>query len=224
MFAGLIKREGYLPHLLVVLIVVTVFTFGCAKAPMPDPTSAREIVAKAYAAGASQLAGEEYRAASLALSNAEKQIVDGDEELAWESLRLARKFAQDALRVTANEKRRRLDELHKEPQVEAAEPVVVKPKPVKVPPPKPAAPPVLQKPKLVSEIVVREGETLSNIAARQEVYGDSLLWPLVYKANRDQIKDPKQIFPGQVLTVPRDKSDTEKDAAREEARNSELFR
>lgn len=50
---------------------------------------------------------------------------------------------------------------------------------------------------------VRRGETLPQIAARSEIYNDASLWPLIYRANRDQIRDPKQLWPGQVLTIPR---------------------
>lgn len=199
--------------------------YGCAPAPQPDPTSARELVARAYASGASRLAAEEYRAASMALNNAEQQIRTKDKKLAWESLRLARKYALEALQLTEQEKQRRLEQMRQqEASQKEVKPVIVKPKPIKVLPPKPVALPVPPKPKPAAEIEVRAGETLSKVSARQEVYGDPLLWPLVYKANRDQIKDPQQIFPGQILMIPRDKSVEEKEAAREEARNSELFR
>lgn len=50
---------------------------------------------------------------------------------------------------------------------------------------------------------VRRGEILPQIAARTEIYNDSSLWPLIYRANRDQIRDPKQLWPGQVLKIPR---------------------
>jgi nucleoid-associated protein YgaU len=50
---------------------------------------------------------------------------------------------------------------------------------------------------------VRRGETLPQIAARTEIYNDSSLWPLIYRSNRDQIRDPKQLWPGQVLKIPR---------------------
>lgn len=33
-------------------------------------------------------------------------------------------------------------------------------------------------------------------------YNDARLWPLIYMANRDKIKDPDLIFPGQKLTIP----------------------
>jgi nucleoid-associated protein YgaU len=60
----------------------------------------------------------------------------------------------------------------------------------------PAPPPPLS-------YTVRRGETLPQIAARTEIYNDSSLWPLIYRANRDQIRDPKQLWPGQILKIPR---------------------
>ncbi len=51
---------------------------------------------------------------------------------------------------------------------------------------------------------VASGETLLDIAKRHEIFNDKFMWPLLYKANRDQIRDPKVVFPGQMLTVPRD--------------------
>ena len=48
--------------------------------------------------------------------------------------------------------------------------------------------------------VVQPGESLWQIAAA--VAGDPTLWPLLYRANRDQIKDPSLLYPGQRLTIP----------------------
>ena len=56
---------------------------------------------------------------------------------------------------------------------------------------------------LVNSYTVRRGESLPLIASHPEVFGDSSLWPLIYRANRDQIRDPRHIWPGQVLRVPR---------------------
>lgn len=62
---------------------------------------------------------------------------------------------------------------------------------------------------LVFRHTVKRGETLPQIAAMLEVYGDSSLWPLIYRANRDQISNPGVLWPGQVLRIPRnvDKND-----------------
>jgi len=54
----------------------------------------------------------------------------------------------------------------------------------------------------VGEHVVRAGETLAEIAAA--TLGDARLWPRLYRANRDQIRDPAVVYPGQRLTIPRD--------------------
>jgi len=70
---------------------------------------------------------------------------------------------------------------------------------------------------------VGSGETLWSIAARPEIYNDPLLWLLLYQANRDQIKDPRQIFRGQTLHIPRNISERERDEAREAARKSTVF-
>jgi nucleoid-associated protein YgaU len=53
---------------------------------------------------------------------------------------------------------------------------------------------------------VKRGETLPQIAAQADVYNDASLWPLIYRANRDQIRDPRVIWPGQVLRIPRNYS------------------
>lgn len=56
---------------------------------------------------------------------------------------------------------------------------------------------------LVSRYTVKRGESLPLVASHPEVYGDRSLWPLIYRANRDQISDPRHIWPGQVLRIPR---------------------
>jgi nucleoid-associated protein YgaU len=55
----------------------------------------------------------------------------------------------------------------------------------------------------VTSYTVRRGETLPLIASQPQVYGDTSLWPLIYRANRDQIGDPRHVWPGQVLRIPR---------------------
>ncbi len=62
--------------------------------------------------------------------------------------------------------------------------------------------------------IVAHGETLPQIAAQPDVYGDQALWPLLYRANRDQISDPGHIRPGQILRIPRNVSREELSEAR----------
>jgi phage tail protein X len=47
---------------------------------------------------------------------------------------------------------------------------------------------------------VVNGDTLSKIA--KEYYGNANTWQKIYEANRDTIKDPDKIFPGQKLNIP----------------------
>jgi len=49
---------------------------------------------------------------------------------------------------------------------------------------------------------VKKGDCLWYIAGYPEHYGNPLKWPLVYKANSDQIQDPDLIYPGQVFVIP----------------------
>lgn len=69
-------------------------------------------------------------------------------------------------------------------------------------------------PSLPNSYTVRRGETLPQISARTEIYNDSTLWPIIYRANRDQIRDPKRLWPGQVFVIPRNFSRDEADEAR----------
>ena len=61
----------------------------------------------------------------------------------------------------------------------------------------PAPPPVSAPPQTYTVVA---GDSLSKIAKRH--YGDANKWPRIYEANRDQIKNPDLIHPGQKLTIP----------------------
>lgn len=69
-------------------------------------------------------------------------------------------------------------------------------------------------PPLPTSYTVRRGETLPQISARTEIYNDSSLWPIIYRANRDQIRDPKRLWPGQNFVIPRNFSRDEAVEAR----------
>jgi nucleoid-associated protein YgaU len=47
---------------------------------------------------------------------------------------------------------------------------------------------------------VAKGDSLSKIA--KKFYGDANEWNRIFEANRDTVKNPDQIRPGQVLTIP----------------------
>ena len=64
-------------------------------------------------------------------------------------------------------------------------------------------------PKGIIGYVVQKGDHLWGISAKPAVYGDPYQWPLLYKRNRDEIYDPDLIYPGQVLHIQRDLSQTQ---------------
>jgi nucleoid-associated protein YgaU len=47
---------------------------------------------------------------------------------------------------------------------------------------------------------VKSGDSLSKIA--KLLYGDAKKWRKIYEANKDKIKNPDLIYPGQVFTIP----------------------
>lgn len=63
--------------------------------------------------------------------------------------------------------------------------------------------------------VVR-GDCLWKIAANQ--YADAFQWPLVFQANRDQIRDPNLIYPKQVFVIARGHSPKAVEDAKKAAR------
>lgn len=79
------------------------------------------------------------------------------------------------------------------PVTAAADPAAPAPAASTDPAPEPAPAPI--------SITVQPGFTLWAIA--RENFGDGMMYVQVFEANRDKIKDPDLIYPGQVFTVPR---------------------
>lgn len=70
---------------------------------------------------------------------------------------------------------------------------------------------------MASDYTVVAGDNLWDISAKDEIYANPYQWPLIYKANSDQIKDADLIFPGQVFSIPTASAD-EIDAAVQHAK------
>lgn len=64
-----------------------------------------------------------------------------------------------------------------------------------------------------SQYTVMRGDSLWAISGKSEVYGNPYQWPLIYKANRDKIKDADLIYPGQEFDIDQSPSMTDVDAA-----------
>jgi nucleoid-associated protein YgaU len=220
----------------IILIALSVLSYGCASPPRKELTAARSAITKAYTSGAPELAPGKYQTALEVLANGEELVTRGQYGLARETLPYAEALAQQAIHAAREEQLRRdiedirtkekleqlKKQLKKEEKTKPKPPpkTVIKPTPTK---PQSPLPPPLPTPPPVTSYTVGNGETLWFIAAQKRVYHDAFLWPLIYRANRDQIKDPRQIYPGQNLNIPRNLSEEETKEARATARKSNIF-
>lgn len=199
---------------------------GCA-APQPPAslTQARVALAAAGYADAPKMAVEEYETAKDALDNAEtlieKERFEEAENALTYAIALAHEAEVTAYRRALNLAEKRVRELEAQKQLILTawrEAVADTSAMLDFSGDSENAPP-----SQLTSYTISEGENLFSIAAKRKVYGDALLWPLIYKANRDQIKNPQQVYPGQVLTIPRNVTDEEKEQARTTARESTIF-
>jgi nucleoid-associated protein YgaU len=62
----------------------------------------------------------------------------------------------------------------------------------------PVAAPVPEEPR---KLVIQPGNNLWKLS--REVYGKGRMYTVIFKANRDQVKNPNRIYPGQILTAPK---------------------
>jgi len=188
---------------------------GCATPPREELYSARRTVSLAQAMGGESVSPEYYTLARERLLEAEGLMESGDYDQAMQILQLAEYYAGQVI-ILVYER----DDDHE---------IFTEPEPGENVPDddSPQVTVVVERERVVRmpkvSHVVRPGESLWTIAAQRLVYGDALQWPLIYKANRDQIKDPRQIYPKQELTIPREVTSEEIEAAREMARSSEVF-
>ena len=210
---------------------------ACAKPPRLELDATEYLVARAYAFQAPSYAGEEYQAAVSALEDGRRLIAERDYPAAQTALIYARQHALRAYGVTEMAKARKaveaeLDRLAEEEAGRKAEDEARRKAEEEVR--RQAAEEEArrrseeQARKVVesrsfTDYRVGSNETLASIAALPEVYGDPLLWPLLYQWNRDQIKDPRQIHVGQVLKIPRGLMASDLELARQKAREAGLF-
>ncbi|MCX5776704.1 MAG: hypothetical protein NTX32_03635 [Candidatus Firestonebacteria bacterium] len=70
---------------------------------------------------------------------------------------------------------------------------------------------------ITGKYMVKGGDNLWNIAKDVKVLDNPFLWPLIYKTNREKIKNPELIFPAQEFELPAPFDELIKDAAVGEA-------
>ncbi|MBN2410920.1 peptidoglycan-binding protein LysM [candidate division KSB1 bacterium] len=62
------------------------------------------------------------------------------------------------------------------------------------------APPAVEKEE-TEFYTIKSGDTLSKIA--KHYYGNAMKYPVIFEANREVIKDPDLIYPGQIIRIPK---------------------
>ncbi len=165
------------------LFVVGLILSGCAQKPTAELEKAEKALQAAKEAGAPEWAPDRYQAAENKLNEGKNLFDRGKYKKAKPALEEAAQLAELA----------RQEAIAAKKAAEAKEEKEEKPAPV-----------VEEKPAIKTSHTVVKGECLWKIAGYEDVYGDPFQWPLIYDANRDQIKNPDLIYPGQVLTIPRD--------------------
>ena len=105
------------------------------------------------------------------------------------------------------------------PPPEPTEEAVAAPTPAPTPVPTPV---VITKPAIETYIVVK-GDTLWGISGMKIAYHDNFQWPLLFKANRDQIQDPDLIYPKQEFLLRRDWTKEDIEKARKDASDTPVY-
>ena len=170
---------------------------GCATTGDDAANAAEQAIADAKAANAEAAAlGYEWRDTGKIIEQAEAAYDDGDYDKALELANKALAQAEDAKRQAELEKQKFLDRTAGDMDDSMAAGAGAG----------------------ADSYTVVRGDNLWNISGKSDIYGDPYQWPLIYKANRSQIKDPDLIFPGQNFSIDRSASSSEIDAAINHAR------
>jgi LysM repeat protein len=214
-----------LRKLLVIVLSCSYILTGCARVSPKWRDEAKSAIIGVYATGAQKEFPVEYGNALNMYTKGEEFLKEDEVETAdeffhfsWIKARLlAQELAEvkarrdEEARLKAETERRETERLQALKEIERkasqekeelkARKLSEKSKPIKERP-------------LPASHTVKRGETLPQIASKSDVYNDYKLWPLLYRANRDQISDPRHIWPGQVLRIPRNLSREEMAEAR----------
>ncbi len=97
---------------------------------------------------------------------------------------------------------------------------VATPVPTEAPAP---PPPAAEAPKSLEKYIVVKGDTLWGISGMSIIYKDNFEWPLLFKENRDQIKDPDLIYPKQEFLIRRDWTQEDLDKAHKDANDTPKY-
>jgi len=175
---------------------------GCASTDeTSDSSSAEQAIADAKAANAEAKAvNYEWRDTGKIIKKAEKKLAGGDEEGAIKLANKAKAQAVTAVAQAEYENKKFLNANADESASASSSSSSAR------------GAGAMAGGRASSYSVVR-GDNLWNISGKDEVYADPYQWPLIYKTNRDKIKDADLIYPGQVLDIDQNASASEIDAA-----------
>lgn len=174
------------------IALVLSIAVGCASTPQEEP--AEDPVAMAQAAIAdAKAAQDEAKAAGAAWRDTDKLIAAAEEALKAGDTGKAIQLANQARDQAVNALKQKREE---EARLSAMQTEMAA---------------------MDSYTVVR-GDSLWGISGMSEIYGNPYQWPLIYKANRDKIKDADLIYPGQQFDIERNASAMDIDAAINHAR------
>ena len=175
---------------------------GCATTAESDQTAAEAISAAKAANAEAKAAGYEWRDTGTMIESAEEALAAGNEAEAKALADKARMQAEAAIAQQKAEDKKYNDNMSDADKAALA-----------------GAESDMSAGKdagmgagVTSYSVVR-GDNLWDISGKENVYGNSYQWPLIYKTNRDKIKDADLIYPGQVFDIDQNASASDIDAA-----------
>jgi len=186
-----------------IMMLVLGLVAGCASTPdegASDGVTAEQAIADAKSANAqAKKMGAEWRDTAKLIKKAEKALADGDDAAAIKLANKAQRQAENAMKQ-AKEQEARLrasgaigGSTAMEDDASSSQGAAMT--------------------EGENSYEVVGGDNLWNISAKDSIYANPYQWPLIFKANRSQIKDADLIYPGQVFDIDRNASSADIDAA-----------
>ncbi len=184
---------------------------GCAATPPTQEMSdARQSVEAAKSVGAGKHAPVALDSAQHLLSKAQNDLEAGDFAEAQKEAIAAREAARQAVSISQTKQTEQVEQNNTEP---------AKPELETIPEPEPEPEPEQTLAPSPVTYVVSKNDSLWKIAAKDSVYGDPFLWPLILKNNSNLIKTADQIAPGLILNIEIKPSPVDIKAAKQHAKH-----
>ncbi len=190
-----------------IMMLVLGLVAGCASTPddgASDGITAEQAIADAKSANAqAKKMGAEWRDTGKMIKKAEKALTDGDDAKAIKIANKAQRQAENAMKQYKEQEARLKAEGAIGGSTSSMDDASSR---------QGAAMSGADSYEVVG------GDNLWNISAKDSIYSNPYQWPLIYKANRSQIKDADLIYAGQVFDIDRSASGADIDAAIDHAK------